>query len=135
MSAVEAHRPRVTIYYDGECPLCSNYTKMLRLRETAGEVRVIDARRDPISVARFSAMGIDVNEGFVVEVDGHLFHGSDAIHSLALLTSPVNAANRLSRSIFSDSRRAARIYPWLVRGRAMLLRMLGRKTIDVDPLI
>src|SRR4051812_5976160 len=91
MSAVEAHRPKVTIYYDGECPLCSNYTRMLRLRETAGEVHLIDARRDAKSVARFCAIGIDINEGFVVEVDGHLFHGSDAIHSLALLTTPVDA--------------------------------------------
>ena len=129
MSAVEDHRPTVSIYYDGECPLCRNYTKMLRLRETAGEVHLIDLRTDPVSVARFSALGIDINEGFAVEVGGRLFHGSDAIHSLASLTTPSNTINRLSRSIFSNSRRSAAIYPWLVRGRAELLRMLGRKKI------
>jgi uncharacterized membrane protein len=104
---------------------------MVRLRQTAGDVQLIDARSDPESVARLCALGIDINEGFVVEVDGRLFHGEDAIHSLALLTTPVNAFNRLNRSIFSDSLRAAKIYPWLVRGRAMLLRILGRKKIDL----
>ncbi|CAN0407117.1 unnamed protein product, partial [Scytosiphon promiscuus] len=32
------------IVYDGECPFCSQYVKMLRIHESVGTVRLIDAR-------------------------------------------------------------------------------------------
>jgi protein-disulfide isomerase len=34
----------VTVFYDGACPFCSAYVRMVRLRKAAGEVRLIDAR-------------------------------------------------------------------------------------------
>ena len=35
------------IIYDGECPFCSRYVKLMRLEETIGDIRLIDARKNP----------------------------------------------------------------------------------------
>ncbi len=29
------------IYYDGQCPFCNRYVQLLRLKESAGDVRLI----------------------------------------------------------------------------------------------
>ena len=31
----------VFIVYDGECPVCSNYTRLVRLREAVGRVTIL----------------------------------------------------------------------------------------------
>ena len=39
--------PKVTwIVYDGECPFCTQYVKLMRLRETVGIVKPLNARED-----------------------------------------------------------------------------------------
>ena len=36
----------VTIYYDGDCPFCERYVRLLRLRRAAGSVRLVDVREN-----------------------------------------------------------------------------------------
>jgi len=36
----------VTVFYDGECPFCTRYVRLLRLRRAAGTVRLVDLRAD-----------------------------------------------------------------------------------------
>jgi predicted DCC family thiol-disulfide oxidoreductase YuxK len=120
---------RIAIYYDGDCPLCRSYTRMGRLREFVDRIDLFDLREAPEAVKRFGGMGFDVDEGFVIEADGRLYHGSDALHALALMTEPSGLFGKVNAAIFSRPRLAAVIYPMLVRGRALLLSLLGRKPI------
>jgi predicted DCC family thiol-disulfide oxidoreductase YuxK len=47
--------PKVTwIVYDGECPFCTQYVKLMRLRETVGIVKPLNAREDHPSFAMFA---------------------------------------------------------------------------------
>src|SRR5215469_13364692 len=92
----------LTVYYDGNCPLCRSYTRMMRLRETVGRVDLVDAREAPDAVSRFSSLGLNkIDDGFVVDANGRLYHGADALHMLALLTAPVGVFNRINAAIFS----------------------------------
>jgi predicted DCC family thiol-disulfide oxidoreductase YuxK len=119
----------IEIVYDGQCPFCASYVRMTRLRAAAGPVRLIDARSDAPEVADLAARGIDLDRGMVVREGGQLFHGEAAIWRLAVLTAPGGPFNGLMRRLFASPRRAAALYPWLVRGRGLALRLLGRPTL------
>lgn len=122
--------PTPWLVYDGECPFCTAYVKLVRLRETVGKVRLINARDGGAEVDMIRAAGLDLDEGMVFNMDGRLLHGDEAIHALALLTTGSGAFNRLSRWVFQSESRSRALYPALRSGRNLALRMLGREKLD-----
>jgi predicted DCC family thiol-disulfide oxidoreductase YuxK len=118
------------LVYDGECPFCTAYVKLVRLRETVGKVRLINARDGGPEVDMIREAGLDLDEGMVFNMDGRLLHGDEAIHALALLTTESGAFNRLSRWIFRSEGRSRALYPALRMGRNIALRLLGREKLD-----
>ena len=118
----------VAVVYDGECPFCSRYVAMVRLREAFGEVRLVDARSDEPHARRARAL-FDMDEGMAALIGGQWYHGADCMNVLALASGPSGAANRAVAAVFADPRRAARLYPFLRAGRNAALRLLGRRPI------
>jgi len=37
-------RPEILLVYDKECPACNAYCQIIRIRETVGDLKIIDAR-------------------------------------------------------------------------------------------
>jgi len=120
----------IYIYYDGECPVCSNYVKFLRLRETVEDVVLVDLREENTERARLEERGYDLDQGMVVDIDGKLYAGADAVNRLALLSTPVGIFNRLNALAHSNSIVASILYPVLRAGRWCILFGLGRKAFD-----
>ena len=114
--------PRDYLLYDGECPVCSAYVAMARLRRLSPDLAVLDARTEPALVAELRRQGYEINEGMVLSLDGVVYFGAEATHMIA----------RLGRASPSWWRRAglsllgAAPYGWLSHGRSALLRLLGR---------
>lgn len=123
-------RPTLTLVYDGECPLCRQFVRLQRLRRDVGELTLIDARRESDARRELSEQGIDLDEGMALRIDEHWVHGSEALHRLALMSTGSGLFNRWMARLFASPHRTARLYPWLRRGRAVLLRLLGRRPID-----
>lgn len=130
---------KVTLYYDGECPFCTRYAKLVKLREHF-DVDLRDLRAAPDDVARFNALGLDVNEGFVVEVQrpataadpqaaAQLHHGRDGIHALALMTD-ASVFGWINRLAFSSVRLNRLLYPVLKVCRNSALRLLKKDGIN-----
>ena len=119
----------LTIIYDGECPFCASYVRMARLREAVGQVELVDARGPDPRVAEARAAGLDLDDGMVVLWQGRRHYGAEAVHLIALLSGEGGLGNRLQRRIFRSPRAAALLYPWLVRGRRLWLRLSGRTPI------
>ena len=71
--AGEAGMPGASIVYDGDCPFCSRYVKLVRLREALGAVSIINAREGGPLVDEIVEAGFDLDEGMVLKVDGQLF--------------------------------------------------------------
>jgi hypothetical protein len=102
---------------------------MLRLRESAGPVRLIDAREEPALVAALEGAGKPFNRGMTVAYAGRLYYGADAIHVLALLASRSGLANRAVARLLRNQRMAKAAYPLLRAGRNIGLKLLGRPQI------
>jgi predicted DCC family thiol-disulfide oxidoreductase YuxK len=121
--------PRALIVYDGECIFCQNYVRMIKLRESVGTVDLVDARSDDPRARAIVAQGFDLDEGMVFSYRDRIYHGSDAVHAIALLGSSSSAFNRLNAMLFSRPTIARLSYPWLKAGRRATLWLRGRKLI------
>ena len=115
------------IIYDGDCPFCSSYVGLLRLRETFGEVELINARECQELVEELARHNMDLDEGMMLVLNGEYFHGTECIHRLALLATASNTFNRINKLIFERKRLAAVLYPILRAGRNLSLKILGVK--------
>jgi predicted DCC family thiol-disulfide oxidoreductase YuxK len=105
------------IVYDGECPFCSRYAAYQRLREEY-IVELVDARAEPELAGNY---GLDLNEGMIVDLDGQVHHGADAVRLLAQLSQ--------RPGLLRHERVARALYPLLRFGRNVTLKILGRKPI------
>ncbi len=115
----------LTIVYDGECPFCSRYVALVRLREQF-DVRMVDAREQPV---RANAYGLDLNDGMIADLDGKVFHGADAVWLLSSLSTRSGLVNGTMARLFASRRLSALAYPVLRAGRNATLKALGRKPI------
>lgn len=115
------------VVYDGECPFCSRYVRMLRLRDAVGSVELVDARADHPVVRMLRAKQVNLDEGMALVQGEHISHGDECIHRLALMTTPSDMLNKINSWIFSSAAASRILYPFLRSGRNLALRILGRK--------
>ena len=128
MSPPDPKQTELWVVYDGECPFCSSYVRLYRLREVTGRVHLVDAREPHPVVAEVRALGLDLDQGMAVKAAGRFYHGAEAMQLLAILGDGPDLFNALNRAIFRHPRVARLLYPWMVRGRLLTLRLLGRRT-------
>ena len=118
------------LLYDGDCPACSAYVAVARLRQLYQDLRIINARSEPALVAELRHDGYEINEGMVLSLDGRIYFAADAVHMIASLgrASP-SRWRRVALGLVGTAPWARPLYPWLNRGRLLLLWMLGRRRI------
>lgn len=131
-SAARTAGDEAWIVYDGECPFCSGYVRLVRLREAIGTVHLVDARAGGPVVDDVVGQGFDLDEGMVLVWQGAYYHGADCMHMLAMLSSPSSRLNRLGGSLLRSKSRARFLYPFLRAGRNTVLRLLGRSKIGTE---
>lgn len=129
MPSPDSAQDPLWVVYDGECPFCASYIRLYRIREVAGKVHLIDAREPHPIVEEVRALGLDLDKGMVVKAAGRIYHGAEAMQMLAILGSGSGLFNRINRAIFRHPGLARALYPWLVRGRLLTLRLLGRQSL------
>ncbi len=105
------------IVYDGECPFCANYVALLRLRE-GHAVELINARTDRTKAHPY---GLDLDDGMIGDLGGAVFRGAAAVALLSRLSR--------RRGVLSSDRVAKAVYPVMRFGRAVTLKVLGRKPL------
>jgi predicted DCC family thiol-disulfide oxidoreductase YuxK len=118
------------LLYDGECPFCTTYVKLVRIREIVGKLRLVNARDGGPEFEEVKAAGLDLDEGMVLKLSGRLYHGHDCIHALSLLSESKGVFNCFNAWAFRSKARSALLYPTMRAGRNLALRMLGRSKIN-----
>ena len=118
------------LLYDGGCPACSAYVAMSRLRQLYPNLRVISARTEPALVTELRRQGYEINEGMVLCLDGVIHFGADATRMIAVFgRSSPSWWRRAALGLIGTALWARALYPWLNRGRGLLLRLLRRRPI------
>jgi predicted DCC family thiol-disulfide oxidoreductase YuxK len=118
--------------YDGDCPVCSRYVRLVRLRESVGDVRVVNARDGGPVVDEVVRRGLDLDEGMVLIHQGRFYHGADCVHMMAMLSSPSGLFNRVNAAVFRSPTLSRLLYPILRFGRNSLLKALGRSPLELQ---
>ncbi len=119
------------LVYDGDCPFCTAGAKMYRLRQSVGELHIVNAREIAGSdlMTAIDAHGFDLNTGIVARFEGRLYHGKDALHLLAMLGSDIGWLNRLNVILFRHKAMLTLLYPVMVAMRNLMLRLRGKTRI------
>lgn len=123
-------KPEILLVYDKECPACDTYCKIIKIQETIGNLKIIDARRKSETLDEITKSGLDIDQGMVLKMEGQLYYGSDAIHTLALISSRSGLLNRINYLIFKSKSVSSWLYPVLRSFRNLLLKMLGKTKIN-----
>lgn len=118
------------LVYDGECPVCRNYCRHIRLREAAGRLHLVDARLPGPLMDEITRAGLDIDQGMVLKVRGRLYYGSVAIYMIALMSTRAGWFNRLSFLFFGTPLAARIFYPAGKAFRNVLLKVLGISYIN-----
>ena len=118
------------LVYDRECPVCDYYCRHVRIRDSIGELKLIDAREPSRVMAEITAAGLDIDQGMVLKVGSQLYYGSDAIHALSLMSTRRGLFNRAAYWSFRSRGAAAILYPILRAMRNLLLKSLGKTKIN-----
>ena len=120
----------ILLIYDRECPACNFYCQIIQIRNTVGELKIIDARETSDIMDEITIQGLDIDQGMVLKMGSELYYGSDAIHALALISSRSGLFNRLNYWMFKSKTLSKVIYPLLRFCRNLLLKVLGKSKIN-----
>ncbi len=120
----------ILLVYDRECPVCEAYCRLVRIRESLGTLHLINARDRGAIVDEISARGLDIDQGMVLKIDDVLYYGADAIHALALISTPSGLFNRFNHRVFRSKQLAGALYPLFRFLRNLLLKILRRTKIN-----
>lgn len=123
-------REEILLIYDKECPACNNYCQVISIREDIGELKIVDARENSQVLDEITKMGLDIDQGMVLKMGGQIYYGSDAIHTLALISSRSGIFNRVNYWLFKSKTLSFLLYPVLRSCRNLLLKILGKTKIN-----
>ena len=123
-------KAEILLVYDKDCPACDNYCQVVRIRESIGELKIINARESSDVLEEITQLGLDIDQGMVLKMGGVIYYGADAIHALALISSRSGVFNKLNYWLFKSKRVSAVLYPVLRFFRNLLLKMLGKTKIN-----
>ena len=125
-----SNKQDILLIYDGECPVCNNYCRLVRIRQNVGKLCLVNAREQSEIMAEITARGIDIDHGMVLKIKDEIYYGADAIHMLALISNRLNIFNRINYFIFSSKILSKTLYPILRLFRNLLLKLLGKQKIN-----
>ena len=122
---------KMIVIYDGDCPFCQSYVKLMALRNCVGQVDLVSARSDDPRVKEVQHQ-FDLNEGMMAIYGSKMYYGSDAIALISTLCADSGFAQKLLAKIFGKPARARLLYPIMKAGRNVTLWALGRPKIGLQ---
>ena len=120
----------VLLVYDKQCPLCDNYCQLVRIRESAGELLLVDARENSAIMQEITAAGLDIDQGMVLKFQDRVYYGSEAMQWLRMLSRRAGDFNRVNGWVFRSRRLSRFLYPIFRFFRSLFLKARGVTKIN-----
>ena len=116
----------ITLIYDGSCPFCNSYIRKQRLEAITGPITLLDARSDDPRLLVYWQQGYPLDEGMLIDHDGTIAFGADALAYLARLTQPRSLGAGIN-TILKIRPIARLLYPFfkILRRIALFVRGIG----------
>ena len=70
------HREKILLVYDQECPVCRAYCQIVKIRESVGDLVIVNARECSEVLNEITAAGLDLDQGMVLKMGKKLYYGS-----------------------------------------------------------
>ena len=70
-------KQNITLYYDKQCPFCSKYANLLKLKENF-EISLKDTRENQSEISLIWP-NLNINDGFIVIYENNCFQGAKAL--------------------------------------------------------
>ena len=115
----------ITVYYDNECPFCSEYSKFIKLQSIYNVV-LINARECHEEMQFFSDKNMNINDGFIIEFKDTYLQGDEAV---VFLSKSINAKSFLGRlfvNLMGNKYFMSFVYPIVKVIRIILLLLIGK---------
>jgi predicted DCC family thiol-disulfide oxidoreductase YuxK len=119
-------KQKITLYYDKQCPFCSKYANLLKLKENF-EIILKDARENQSEISLLCG-NLNINDGFIVVYKDDCFQGAKA---LAFLNSAVDKTTFLGKLHFLfkyDNLFSHLLYKLFFIWRKIILFILGKNS-------
>lgn len=117
------------IFFDGECPFCKNYIKLQKFVESYKNIQLLNARNHKQLVKFYLEKGFNVDKGMILNINGKIFFGDEAIWYISKITTRENFFLKLQSVIFKNIFIAKLIYPILRLGRFTFFKIFSKKFI------
>lgn len=122
----------VTIVYDRECPFCSDFVSLNRLKKRGYNVTLFNARETDNKLIKNLAKNYDLDYGMIVVLDQKIFYGSSAASFISSSFYKKNIKSLLYYLILVNKKIAKITYPFLVFLRNIYFRLTRKKFINDD---
>ncbi len=118
------------LVYDKECPACNYYCKLVRVRESVGNLVLVDARESSSLMNEITEAELDIDQGMVFIVGDRMYYGADAIHALSIMSTRSGVFNRVTYWVFKSKVLSGILYPMLRAARNLFLKILHKTKIN-----
>ena len=113
--------------YDGECPFCNHFAKLIELKGKLPSLQIEDGRDNLKHLTQLYKKGYDLNKGAILIHNGNIMHGADAINWICSeIKDPNDSLLETLRIIFTSNKRSKLLFPFLLWGRRISLTVKGK---------
>ncbi|MBV1909521.1 MAG: DUF393 domain-containing protein [Kangiellaceae bacterium] len=121
---------KIYLVYDEDCPMCNNYCRMVRIKQSVGELILVNAREESAILQEITRSGLNIDQGMVLVVGDNYYYGDQAINAISLMSSRLGLFNKFNYWAFRSKRVSRVLYPMLRSCRNFVLKLLGKTKIN-----
>lgn len=113
------NKQKIEIIYDSECPMCDHFASAI---SDSDKATTIDGRKPSETHDRAKGLGLDIDHGSIVYVDGKYLYGPEAVTYIANHIPVKGLVGLVNRILFRHYLIAKITYPVFVWLRHLLLK-------------